>query len=409
MDELIPILRSLDLEPYTRWSDAHARIQAHDRFANDAKFQTLTKSDVLTAFENHIKALERTFNDERQHEKALKARREREARDAFIDLLGELRAAGKLKAGTAWNDVFATLEHDPRYTNLLGQSGSGPLDLFRDELEEAERALRSSRNTVYDVLEDRRYEVTPRTAWPDFQAVMAADRRTAALPRDALELLFARLRDKVARRAHEDEHAAERQRRRAVDALRSRIRKLDGPPVRADDDWAAVRRRVEAADEFRALPDEELRKQAFDKVVRRLKEKDDDAQRERAAAHSSSRARDRNGVRGADRDARTRCPGRPPQRPPQPREGAGRVRGGPPQGRGRPRAAIPAWRRRAVAPRSPRRRSTERDRREPRHEGRLSAGFDRERERDGRREPDRERPYRGRAAGRARRAGLWEQ
>ena len=155
MDELVTILRALDLEPYTRWSDAHAMIQADDRFGNDTKFQTLSSSDVLTAFENHIKALERTFNDKRQQEKALRARREREARDAYIDLLSELRAAGKIRAGTKWADVFPTLEKDPRYDSLLGQPGSGPLDLFRDVVEDEERAIRSVRNIVYGGLHDR--------------------------------------------------------------------------------------------------------------------------------------------------------------------------------------------------------------------------------------------------------------
>ena len=382
LDELVAILRGLELEPYTRWADAHARIRAHERFAADAKFQTLTNSDVLTAFENHIKALERTFNDERQREKALRARREREARDAFADLLAELRAAGKLKAGTTWNDVFPTLEADPRYTNLLGQAGSGPLELFRDALEEAERALRASRNTVYDVLEDRRFEVTPRTTLAEFEAVMAADRRTAALPRDARELLFARLRDKVARRAHDDEHAAERARRRAADALRARLRRLEAPPLRPDDDWAAVRRRVEHTDEFRALPDEDLRRQAFDKVIRRLKDKDDDA---------PSRARP---ARGADRDrapastdGRRGTARRTPEKEPDAYEADRRKavadrerqyrRGGPD----------------ALSPPPPRRRSTERaDRRG--EGGRLSAGFERER-----RDADRERGHRSRAGG----------
>jgi len=36
---------------------------------------------------------------------------------------------------------------------MLGQSGSTPLDLFWDMVEEEERALRIKRNEVYDVLE----------------------------------------------------------------------------------------------------------------------------------------------------------------------------------------------------------------------------------------------------------------
>jgi pre-mRNA-processing factor 40 len=153
MTELTGILNALDLEPYTRWSEAQGIIQANERIQSDDKFKTLSKSDILTAFENHIKSLERTFNDARQQHKASKARRERQNRDQFQQCLQELRANDKIKAGSKWMAVLPEIEGDPRYVAMLGQSGSTPLDLFWDMVEEEERALRGRRNDVYDVLE----------------------------------------------------------------------------------------------------------------------------------------------------------------------------------------------------------------------------------------------------------------
>jgi len=153
MDELVGILKALNLEPYTRWSEAHGIIQSSERFQGDDKFKTLSKSDILTAFENHIKSLERTFNDARQGEKNMKARRERQNRDRFLALLNELKGSGKIRAGTKWMQILPMIEEDSRYTAMLGQSGSTPLDLFWDMVEEEERALRIKRNEVYDVLE----------------------------------------------------------------------------------------------------------------------------------------------------------------------------------------------------------------------------------------------------------------
>jgi len=152
-EDLVALLKFLDLEPYTRWSDAQDMISSSEPFQNDAKFKTLTKSDVLTAFENHIKALERTFNDARQLEKSSKQRRERQNRDQFVALLAELRTAGKIKAGTRWMDLHTLIEDDPRYVAMLGQAGSTPLDMFWDMVEEEERALRGKRNEVLDVLD----------------------------------------------------------------------------------------------------------------------------------------------------------------------------------------------------------------------------------------------------------------
>ena len=153
MTDLVNILKALDLEPYTRWSEAQEVIQANDRIQSDAKFKLLSKSDVLTAFENHIKSLERTFNDAKQQQKASKARRERQNRDHFIHLLRELRDQGKINAGSKWMQVLPFFEKDPRYDAMLGQPGSTPLDLFWEVVEEEERALRGRRNDVYDVLE----------------------------------------------------------------------------------------------------------------------------------------------------------------------------------------------------------------------------------------------------------------
>lgn len=153
LDDLVAILKALDLEPYTRWSQAQEILESNERMQSDEKFKLLSKSDVLTAFENHIKSLERTFNDARQQQKASRARRERQNRDRFVELLQRLRSQGKIKANTKWINILPEIEDDPRYVAVLGQAGSTPLDLFWDMVEEEERALRGRRNDVYDVLE----------------------------------------------------------------------------------------------------------------------------------------------------------------------------------------------------------------------------------------------------------------
>lgn len=151
--DLADILKAMGLEPYTRWSEAQEMIQSNEKIKADDKFKALTKSDILTCFESHVKTLERTFNDVRQQQKAAKSRRERQNRDNYIALLQQLRSQGKIKAGTKWMDLLPQIEEDPRYTAMLGQSGSTPLDLFWDIVEEEERALRAPRNDVLDVLD----------------------------------------------------------------------------------------------------------------------------------------------------------------------------------------------------------------------------------------------------------------
>jgi pre-mRNA-processing factor 40 len=143
--------------------------------------------------------------------------------------------------------------------------------------------------------------VTTRTSFDEFLDVMYTDRRTANVDREVLQVIFQRLHEKVVRRSEDEKHAADRHQRRAVDALRSRIKHLE-PPVRITDSWEDVKPRVEKTEEYRAVDDEEARRSAYDKVIRRLKEKEEDAEKDRDRRHSR-RSDDRDG-RNGHRDAR---------------------------------------------------------------------------------------------------------
>jgi pre-mRNA-processing factor 40 len=138
---------------------------------------------------------------------------------------------------------------------------------------------------------------------------MQTDRRTATVEKESMSLIFERLREKVQRRSDEDKHHAERHQRRAIDALRSKIKRLE-PAVVASDTWEQVRPRIEKFEEFRALDSDELRHSAFDKVIRRLKEKEDDYEKEKARRDQRDRERDRDrdGRNGHSRHRRTRSP-----------------------------------------------------------------------------------------------------
>ncbi|KAJ5562008.1 hypothetical protein N7535_003529 [Penicillium sp. DV-2018c] len=300
MDELTDILGSLNLEPYTRWSEAQTIIRSNSKFQEDEKFKSLSKCDVLTAFETHIKSLERAFNDARQQHKAARARKERKNREQFVGLLKELKSQGKIKAGTKWMNICPLIKDDPRYHGILGQPGSTPLDLFWDVVEDEERALRGPRNSVLDVLDDKRFEITGDTTFDEFNSIMSADRRTSKIDPETLSLIFQRIQEKAVRRLEDEKYVADRQQRRAVEALRSRIKRLE-PPVRVTDTWAEVYPRLEKYDEYKALESDELREAAFDKTIRRLKEREEEAEKDREAYSQSRGRRDHDRV---DRDYR---------------------------------------------------------------------------------------------------------
>lgn len=83
------------------------------------------------------------------------------------------------------------------------------------------------------------------------------------------------------------------------------------------DSYEAVLPRFERSTEYLALPDDELRRSAFDKVIRRLKEKEEDAEKDRAkrrdrASAEKFRERDR-GERSHRSGGRHGRPSRSPE------------------------------------------------------------------------------------------------
>jgi pre-mRNA-processing factor 40 len=152
LEELSDLLRSLDLEPFTRWQKAEEMLENSEQFSSE-KFKPLHKLDFLNTFEKHIRQLQRENNERIQTERRAKHREERKNREAFRGLLSELQQAGKLKAGTKWKEIREQIHDDPRYTAMLGQDGSSPLDLFWDALEEEEGKFRTQRRWAFEVLE----------------------------------------------------------------------------------------------------------------------------------------------------------------------------------------------------------------------------------------------------------------
>ncbi|KAK0274065.1 U1 snRNP protein [Friedmanniomyces endolithicus] len=315
MQEMSDLLKTLVVEPDTTWADAQKAITENERFTSEDIFRTLHMVDILTAFESHIKELDYERNDAKQKEKRLHTRRERQARDAFRQLLAQMLEEGKIKAGTKWQDFHPLIASDERYTRLIGTPGSSALDLFWDVVEDEERKLRSDRNHALDVLEDQRYEMTVQTTIDDFSGVMQSDPRTASFAPELLQMIYDRLMEKIWKRAEEEKLNLERSQRKAIDALRSVIKHLD-PPVRSSDTYEDLAPRLASYEEFRVLDDDEARRSAFEKHMRRVKEKEaDDLERERSRRDRDRDHRSSNGAvrreRGEvdrDRRHRTRTP-----------------------------------------------------------------------------------------------------
>ncbi|KAF2094827.1 hypothetical protein NA57DRAFT_79996 [Rhizodiscina lignyota] len=300
LDELSSVLNSLDLKPYTQWEEGHSLIQSSNRFTTDKKFETLTSMDILKAFDTHKQFLERIFNDERQRDMRTKARRARKARDGFKALLNELKSEKKLKASSKWKDIYPMIANDPRYTAMLEQhQGSTASDLFWDAIVDEKQEMRRKRWMAEETFPEIKNILD--MSFTKFVELLRSNPRTKNFDEETLSATFETLREKAKKEESRHAHVKERD---LIDDLRSKLKYMD-PPIRTSDTYDQVRPRIEHFAEFRALDSEDLRRSAFDKVIRRLKDKEEDNAREQKSRRDH---RDRDGRNGHSRHHRTRSP-----------------------------------------------------------------------------------------------------
>lgn len=310
LNQLAQMLQALITDPDTKWVDAEEKIMHSERFVTEEIFKSLHKFDVFVAFEKHIRGMQTIANEKLQREKTLRYRRQRKARDAFKELLNEKLREGKIKARTKWSDIHPLVANDPRYKGYVAFAGPGrsfgsdPQELFWDIEDKEERKLLTKRNDAMDVLEDARFEVKVDTPFEAFAEVMRQHSQTSYLKEDDLKMIFERLIEKVNRRLRQSKLDEERRKKDQIEDLRIAMKKVD-PAIRVEDSYESVSERLAGRRDFENA-DDEMRRAAFDKYIRRLKERDHDPTRRRDRDRERDRDRDRDYRNGSRRDDRER-------------------------------------------------------------------------------------------------------
>lgn len=298
MRDLSTLMRDINVTPETRWEDARAKLKEHPTFAGDEKYQTLADFELLDQFQAQVKRLWEDVNTIKQREKQLKHRRERKARDGFVDLLRELQEQDKIGPDTEWKAIYPLVENEPRYQALLEnvetgderRDGSTPLDLFFDALEDLDREQGDVKLTADSALREARFKFTTKTTLEEFMDVVQEDKRLAYTKKSVLEAAYKKLQHKANSNEEDLVRDEKRHQRRAIDALRSRIKRLE-PPVELEDTWEDIRPRLEKYDEYAALSEDD-RRAAYEKHMTRLNE-DADLDRERRRHRPTDRRRSR--------------------------------------------------------------------------------------------------------------------
>ncbi|KAH8549722.1 hypothetical protein BGW37DRAFT_428559 [Umbelopsis sp. PMI_123] len=280
MDRFAELLRSIpEITHRTTWKSAQELYIARPEYADKGRFKGMDKLDFLVVFEDHVKHLEQVESDQKARVADARKRTYRKHRDAFKDLLAELRAGKLINAKTDWMEIYPHLKDDLRYQNMLGQPGSTPLDLFWDMVDELGERFYKQKRIIYDILKSLRYEITVDTDFAQFQEVLRPYPEVAERVDDEnLKLTFEHLQEKEVRRAKEEKRRREKKLRRKQDALKSALKRIK-PSIETTSKWSDLEAVITQLPEYHDLKDENLAKEVFDKYIEKAERKrtsDDD-------------------------------------------------------------------------------------------------------------------------------------
>ncbi|KAG8182480.1 hypothetical protein JTE90_020398 [Oedothorax gibbosus] len=255
----------------TTWSDAQQLLLDNTQFSEDAELLNMDKDDALIVFEEHIRQLEQEEEEEKEREKKRVLRQQRKNREAFLRLLNQLHEAGKLTSMSLWVELYPTISADIRFSNMLTQTGSTPLDLFKFYVEELKARFHDEKKIIKELLKDKGFTVEVSTSFEEFATIVSEDKRSATLDAGNVKLTYNSLLEKAEAREKERLKEEARKQRRLENAFRSMLKNAV-PSVDPSVEWSQVRKQFEKEAPFENITVESERVRLYKEYQQTLEE-----------------------------------------------------------------------------------------------------------------------------------------
>ncbi|VDK67882.1 unnamed protein product [Litomosoides sigmodontis] len=269
---LADILEGMEEITYrTTWAQAQRLLIENPSFANDSTLQNMDKEDALIVFEEHIRTAEKHYLKEKDMEERRRRRQERKIREAFQAYLVELHKRGELTSISLWSELYPVISADIRFDNMLKQSGSTPLDLFKFYVEDLKSQFGQDRRVIKEILKDLNVTVEVGTTFDQLCKWVSSDERGKTVDPGNMKLCYNSLIEKAEAKEKEQEREEARKRRRHETAFRNILRTLV-PPVEPNSQWEVIRPKIENEEAFIAVETEQLREKFFNDYLQNLAE-----------------------------------------------------------------------------------------------------------------------------------------
>ncbi|GIY03025.1 pre-mRNA-processing factor 40 homolog B [Caerostris darwini] len=272
MKVLSGVLDSMTSVTYkTTWAEAQQLLLDNPQFSEDAELLNMDKDDALIVFEEHIRQLEQEEEEEKERERKRIQRQQRKNREAFVRLLNQLHEAGKLTSMSLWVELYPTISADVRFSNMLTQPGSTPLDLFKFYVEELKARFHDEKKIIKELLKEKGFTVEVTTTFEEFATIVSEDKRSATLDAGNVKLTYNSLLEKAEAREKERLKEEARKQRRLENAFRSMLKNAV-PAVDSNADWNLVRKQFENEAPFENITVESERVRLYKEYQQTLEE-----------------------------------------------------------------------------------------------------------------------------------------
>ncbi|CAN0905788.1 Pre-mRNA-processing protein 40A [Linum grandiflorum] len=250
--------------------------KVQDRLEDDETCLRLEKLERLLIYQDYIRDLEREDEEQKKAYKEQQRRAERKNRDAFRKLIEEHVAAGTLTARTHWLDYCLKVKDLPEYQDLAeNTSGSTPKELFEDVYEDLEKQYHEDKTHIKDAMKSSKITMVLTWSFEDFKAALSENIDSQSISDINMKLVY----EDLVERAKEKEEKEAKKRQRLADDFTELLHSYK--EITASSDWEESKPLFEDSQEYRAIVEEDYRKEIFEEYVAHLQEKAKEKERKR--------------------------------------------------------------------------------------------------------------------------------
>ncbi|KAJ1921237.1 U1 snRNP protein [Mycoemilia scoparia] len=289
----------------TRWDDVKKHLFEADeikKLVDDAKVNNpveeyFAKISILKAFAMSMERLDKEDYEKRREAEKQNYRKERVNRDNYRELLREHLSAGNIAPVTTWAEFYPLVKSDLRYTNILGQKGSSPLEMFWDEVELLNEEVYDCRKRLESDLKAAGIRISHTESLDGLKEILKSSRIKVQIPDNVLPYVHEQLIIKAQRKYQDEVDRKERHKKRLLDDFKYELRDLS-PPLTPESTWEDEKKRISKMKIYREIDDEDSAMLIFTKVIDRIKEssrRKHSRSEPRTSEHRSSSKRPKSG------------------------------------------------------------------------------------------------------------------